>query len=192
MDGLMRVMLSGCSGGGKSTLLFELAERGHAVVAEAALRVLREEQQGEGRALPWVDAMAFGRRALTMSIADHEAAHGLTFFDRGVVDAGVVITARGGSLPVEVSHYRYDHVFLAPPWPEIYEVNEDRRHSFEKAVRDYERIQSAYLNAGYEPIVLPRDNVTARADFVLARVTDSCRPLPTPKRAFPNPARRHS
>ena len=172
MDGLMRVMLSGCSGGGKSTLLSELSERGYAVVAEAALRVLREEQQGEGRALPWVDAMAFGRRALAMSVEDHEAAHGLTFFDRGVVDAGVVITAGGGPLPVEVARYRYDHVFLAPPWPEIYEVNEDRRHSFEKAVRDYERIQSAYLNAGYEPIGLPRDDVAARADFVLTQVTE--------------------
>ncbi|MXP29626.1 AAA family ATPase [Porphyrobacter algicida] len=167
----MRVMLSGCSGGGKSTLLSELAERGRSVVADAALRVLPEEQRSEGRALPWVDAMAFGRRALAMSVVDHEGAHGLTFFDRGVVDAGVVITARGGSLPVEVAHYRYDQVFLAPPWPEIYEVNEDRRHRFGKAVRDYERIQSAYTNAGYEPIELPRDNVAARAELVLTRVT---------------------
>lgn len=167
----MLVMLSGCSGGGKSTLLSELARRGHPVVAEAALRVLREEQQGDGRALPLVDALAFGRRVMAVSVADYEAARGLTFFDRGVVDAGVIIVSRGGQLATEVARYRYDCVFFAAPWPEIYEVNEDRRHDFEKAQSDYDRMKAAYLHAGYAPIELPRDTVTARADFVLSRVT---------------------
>jgi len=128
----MLVMLSGCSGGGKSALLSELARRGCSVVAEAALRVLREEQQGDGHALPSVDALAFGQRVMAVSVADYEAARGLTFFDRGIVDAAVIIVARGGSLPPEVARYRYDSVFFAAPWPDIYEVNEDRRHSFEK------------------------------------------------------------
>ena len=170
----MFVMLSGCSGGGKSTLLTELARRGYAVVAEPAMRVVVEEQKGDGSVLPWVDGIAFGKRALAMSIADHEAAKGLTFFDRGIVDAGVAITARGGLVPTDVLlRYRYDRVFLAPPWPEIYAVNEDRRHSFEKVLRDYERVRSAYLNAGYTPIELPRVGVADRADFVLSGLTGS-------------------
>lgn len=79
--------------------------------------------------------------------------------------------ARGGKLPTHVlAHYRYDLVFLVPPWPEIYEVNEDRRHGFERALRDYERVRTAYLQAGYDPVVLPRRTVIARADFVLAKV----------------------
>ncbi|WP_332818944.1 AAA family ATPase [Sphingopyxis sp.] len=167
----MFVMISGCSGGGKSTLLSELARRGYPVVEEPALRVVADERQGDGRALPWVDAAAFGQRALAMSIADHLASRGLTFFDRGVVDAGVAITAQGGKPPKDaLTHYRYDLVFLAPPWPEIYEVNEDRRHSLEKALRDYERVRIAYLQAGYDPFVLPRETVTARADFILTKV----------------------
>ena len=104
-----------------------------------------------------------------MSIADHDAAQGLTFFDRGVVDAGVAITARGGQLPADaIADNRYDRLFLAPHWPEIYEVNDDRRHCVEKALHDYERVRLAYLRAGYDPVVLPRDTVTARADFILA------------------------
>ncbi len=167
----MFVMISGCSGGGKSTLLSELARREYAVVAEPALRVVAEEREGDGRALPWVDAAAFSQRALAMSIADHQAARGLTFFDRGVVDAGVAITARGGKLPTDaLAHYRYDQVFLVPSWPEIYEVNDDRRHSLEKALRDYKRVRAAYLHAGYDPIILPRDSVEARADFILTNL----------------------
>jgi predicted ATPase len=104
-----------------------------------------------------------------MSIADHEAACGLTFFGRGVVDAAVAIVARRGEPPTDVlALHRYDRLFLAPPWPEIYENDEDRRHSLEKALLDYERVRQAYLDAGYEPVMLPLDTVAARADFLLS------------------------
>ena len=165
------VMISGCSGGGKSTLLSELARRGCTVVAEPGRRIIAEEREGDGSALPWIDAPAFGRRALAMSVADHARAQGLTFFDRGVVDAAVAIRASGGDDPAAaVAAHRYDWLFLAPPWPEIYENDADRRHSLETALRDYERVRQAYRDAGYDPILLPRDTVAARADFVLATV----------------------
>ncbi|WP_207234152.1 AAA family ATPase [Pseudomonas aeruginosa] len=37
------VAISGCSGGGKSTLLAELKLRGHAVVEEPGRRIIQEE-----------------------------------------------------------------------------------------------------------------------------------------------------
>jgi predicted ATPase len=49
------VVISGCSGGGKSTLLAELRGRGYAVVEEPGRRIVREELEGRGAALPWVD-----------------------------------------------------------------------------------------------------------------------------------------
>lgn len=167
----MRVVLSGCSGGGKSILLTELSRLGHSVVMEPATRVVEEATAGDGVALPWVDAQAFGRRLIAMSVADHDLARGLTFFDRGVVDAGVAITARGGNYPAEaIAACRYDRLFLAPPWPEIYEMNAVRRHTYETACRDYERVRRAHLVAGYDPIELPRDTVAARAAFVLSHL----------------------
>ena len=166
-DASSRVMISGCSGGGKSTLLEELGRRGYSTVAEPGRRIIAEERAGDGRAHPWVDPAAFARRAIEMSMADHAAASGLTFFDRGVVDAAVALVATGQARPDAVDTHRYDLLFLAPPWPEIYENDEDRRHSLDTALRDFERVRQAYLDAGYEPVVLPRDTVAARADFVL-------------------------
>ena len=161
-------MISGFSGGGKSTLLSELAERGYVVVAEPGRRILAEERAGDGRALPWVDAAPFARRALAMSISDHASANGLTFFDRGVVDAAVAIVAAGSARPDTIlGSVRYDRLFLAPPWPEIYVNDEDRRHSLEQALRDFSRVERSYKDAGYDPIMLPWDTVTARASFVL-------------------------
>lgn len=163
------VMISGCSGGGKSTLLVELARRGHRAVAEPGRRIIAEERAGAGHALPWVNAAAFARRAIAMSVADHKAARGLTFFDRGVVDAAVALEAACGEPAAAlVARYRYDRLFLAPPWPEIYELDADRRHGLDKALSDHDRVERAYRAAGYDPVILPRDDVATRADFVLA------------------------
>ncbi|MCL2892590.1 AAA family ATPase [Brenneria tiliae] len=42
------VIISGCSGGGKSTLLTELKRRGHAVVEEPGRRIIQEETRSGG------------------------------------------------------------------------------------------------------------------------------------------------
>jgi len=57
------IVISGCSGGGKSTLLSELKRRGHAVVDEPGRRIIAEEMGSGGQALPWVDLAAFAERA---------------------------------------------------------------------------------------------------------------------------------
>ena len=64
------VVISGCSSGGKSTLLAELGRRGYAVVEEPGRRIVKDALAGDGLALPWVDATAFLRRAVAMALAD--------------------------------------------------------------------------------------------------------------------------
>jgi predicted ATPase len=63
------VVISGCSGGGKSTLLTELGRRGYVMVEEPGRRIVRAEMPGDGLALPWVNATAFARRAITLALA---------------------------------------------------------------------------------------------------------------------------
>jgi predicted ATPase len=64
------VVISGCSGDGKSTLLAELSRRGYCVVEEPGRRIVKKELKGDGSALPWVDTTAFVRRANRMALAD--------------------------------------------------------------------------------------------------------------------------
>ena len=59
-----------------------------------------------------------------------------------------------------------------PPWPEIYGTDPERRHGFDAAVAEYDRLTADYPALGYEPIVLPKTGVTERADFVLALLAD--------------------
>lgn len=72
------VIISGCSGGGKSTLLAELERRGYAVIEEPWRRIVKEEQTSSGLALPWVDLSAFAQKAIDMARKDREHAKKLT------------------------------------------------------------------------------------------------------------------
>jgi predicted ATPase len=62
---------------------------------------------------------------------------------------------------------------VAPPWPEIYRTDTERRQSWEEAVRTYEAVTSAYTQAGYELVELPRAPVSERLEFVLRESFDA-------------------
>lgn len=167
------VILSGCSGGGKSSLLEELACRGYCAVEEPGRRIVREELKQGGSALPWVDVAAFLRRAIAISLADREAAsqsHGWVFFDRGLIDAASALQhVTGEPILKELGrkHRYHPQVFLTPPWPEIYGTDAERRHNFDEAVVEYERLLKTYPSLGYEVILLPKIGIRERADFVI-------------------------
>ncbi len=172
------VVISGCSGGGKSTLLGELGRQGYAVVEEPGRRIVREEIEGGGLALPWVDMAAFLHRAVAMALADRISAsklEGWVFFDRGLVDAAAGLQHLIGE-PVLNSlgrrHRYHKLVFLAPPWPEIYLTDSERRHDRDFAVAEYLRLLEAYSSLGYEVSILPKVGVAERAAFVLKKLEE--------------------
>jgi predicted ATPase len=168
------VVVSGCSGGGKSTLIALLAERGHATVPEPGRRIVVEERASGGLALPWVDAAAFARSAVAMALADRAAAaamSGTVFFDRGMIDAAVAlehVTGEAVILPLGRTHRYHRRVFLVPPWPEIYVNDGERLHGLSAAIEEYDRLAAAYALLGYEICVLPKVDAAARADMVVA------------------------
>jgi predicted ATPase len=66
------------------------------------------------------------------------------------------------------SVYRYNRrVFLAPPWPEIYVLDHERRHDLAEAVAEYDRLINVYPSLGYDIFVLPKVSVVERADWIL-------------------------
>ena len=166
------IVISGCSGGGKSTLLKELARRGSATIEEQGRRIVRQETSARGSALPGVDMEAFARRAVAMSIQDRDHAPdaGGVFFDRGLIDAASALQAvcADGLLHKLKNNHRYNRrVFLTPPWPETYVSDGERQHDFAAAVAEYDRLVRDYRALDYETTVLPKVSVIERADLVL-------------------------
>lgn len=166
------VILSGCSGGGKSTLLEELSSRGFLTVPEAGRRIVEEETRIGGEALPWVDFAAFARRAIEMARLDRQIVGSAdwVFFDRSLVDASAALQHATGEPALSVVRHNeryHQQVFLTPPWPEIYVQDDGRRHGLSEAIAEYDRLLDAYGGLGYETIILPRIGIHERADFIL-------------------------
>ncbi|WP_225839687.1 AAA family ATPase [Pseudomonas sp. MM211] len=163
------MVISGCSGGGKSTLLQELKKRGHRVIEEPGRRVIQA-----GGATPWDDLPAFLLQAIALAEDDylaHADRAGWTFCDRSLIDAASALQALTGKpcLGPLCSTYRYhDQVFMVPPWPAIYSNDAERRHDFAAATEEYQRLLRDYPAMGYQVRVLPMDEVPARADFLIA------------------------
>ncbi|HEY4831121.1 MAG TPA: AAA family ATPase, partial [Waddliaceae bacterium] len=84
------VVISGCSGGGKSTLLSELVNRGYSVVLEPGRQIVKEQTAIGGDALPWINLNKFLELALSRYLFQFNSqneSQKLIFFDRGIIDA---------------------------------------------------------------------------------------------------------
>jgi predicted ATPase len=173
------VVISGCSGGGKSSLLAELQARGYATVEEPGRRVIRDALPGDDSALPWNRMESFLRRAFDLALADRAAAehlHGYVFFDRGLIDAAAGlerVTGNSVLAKLDPAQRYHERVFLTPPWPEIYVLDEERRHGLDTAVVEYQHLLTVYPSLGYEVTLLPKVSVKARADFVLQSLAET-------------------
>jgi predicted ATPase len=159
-----RVVISGCSGGGKSTLLEELSTRGYHVFPEAGREIVKEQLENGGAALPWVDTAMFAELLLEQSIGKlHAAPQGPSFYDRSIIEPLRWYRETGTPLPVHLSkaeHLRYAvDVFLAPLWPEIHVQDNEPRHDFSAAVEEVEVLLKLFPKLGYTVHLLPKVGV---------------------------------
>ncbi|MBD9386662.1 AAA family ATPase [Agrobacterium sp. AGB01] len=174
------IILTGCSGGGKSALLSELAKRGFDACEEPGRQLVKEQLYIGGDALPWQNLSAFIDLTISRSINFMiEAAKrpGVTFFDRGIIDQ-ISGAAHAGLEPkpwfeTAARRFRYNEtVFAVPPWREIYQTDSERQHGFDDAVASYEALIQSYSDYGYRVVTIPKTNVEDRADFLLKTISN--------------------
>lgn len=174
------IVISGGPGAGKTTLLLELRRRGYRCSPEVARQIIQEQVASDGRAVPWDDCEEYSKLMLSRSIAswrEHVSTGETTFFDRGIPDTLCYVRLVGLSSQLEQQvveacrMYRYgSRVFLAPPWPEIYETDAERKQNFSEAIRTYDLMVHTYRECGYDVVPLPLVSVEKRADFVLQEI----------------------
>jgi predicted ATPase len=168
------VVISGCSGSGKSSLLSELASRGYDVVPEAGRQIVKEQLYIGGDALPWANSRKFVELLLSRAMYQYNSVRpqsAAVFFDRSIVEP--VSGSRGpdGSLSEHaqraVQQHRYwKEVFLTPPWKEIFVNDPERPYKFADVAADYTRLMVAFQRYGYTCVELPKVSIAQRADFI--------------------------
>ena len=89
------------------------------------------------------------------------------------MDAAVALDHAGGPRYAETLGPARPYaktVFLAPPWPEIYASDAERKHGFAEAKAEYDRLAEAFGQLGHDTLAVPKAPVGDRVACVLTEL----------------------
>ncbi len=100
-----------------------------------------------------------------------EATEEIEFYDRGIID--VIAYMRKEDLIINpewirlAKEYRYfNKVFMAPPWKEIYQNDDERMEDFNTSIEVHKFMVNTYESFGYEIVLIPKANISKRINFI--------------------------
>ena len=168
-------ILTGAPGTGKSVILSELSLH-YKTFTEPAREIIAEQRSHDGEGLWEKDRELFIRLMIERSLSYYEnsSEQQITFFDRGIPDC--VGYADYGNVETKdfittAEKFRYNQkVFVFEPWKDIYQNDEERTMSFEEAKNFHQKIVNAYKNLNYDLVIVPRESVQKRLEFILSYV----------------------
>jgi len=165
-------------GSGKTSLIGALAAEGIRHMPEAGRAIIQDQVDLGGTALPWADREAFATLMLACEMRSYQEAVGAPgpiIFDRGIPD--VIGYLRLCELPVPATALRAaeqrryaSRVFIAPPWPAIFDQDAERKQTLPEAEATFHAVVDAYSGLGYELVMLPLASVADRAKFVSEQI----------------------
>lgn len=166
-------ILTGAMGAGKSTILRELRKLSMTCIDEPARQILAEQRGIEGNGVPDQDPKLFTDLLLSRSIYQFkqmENHKGPVIYDRGIPDnIGYALLFDLDKKPVinAANQYRYNkRIFFLPAWKEIYETDDERKMTFDQALRFGDDIRKIYEDLGYSIIEVPMEIPNKRAKFI--------------------------
>jgi predicted ATPase len=177
-------VLTGGPSSGKSTLIDAIEQSGYARSLEAGRGIIQDQSAIGGRALPWDDRTLFAEMMLCWEMRSYHMAQqqaGPVLFDRGIPDVLGYLRLLGLPAPEHMrkaaDSFRYNRqVFIAPPWPEIFRQDRERKQDFDEAVRTYHALVATYIALGYDLVEIPRAPVKERARFLLENIDPAASP----------------
>lgn len=170
---VIRAVLTGGPGAGKSSLLEAMRIKNVRIFPEAARAIL---QSPNGMAMRADRPLDFAMAMLDADLAAwHVADSKLSVYDRGFPDIAGFLELEGLPVPAILDRICYENrysgpIFRAVPWLEIYATDAERTQDWSQGVASDEAVRSAWKRYGYELIDLPQVSVNQRADFVMRRV----------------------
>lgn len=173
-----KVVITGGPGTGKSTLIDELGSRGYHCMPEISREITEMARKNGIEQLFLKNPMLFSEMLLEGRENQYKKASSietkLVFFDRGIPDVHAYMNYISIDYPeiyIEKSKlYRYDTVFIMPPWEEIYITDKERYENFEQSLAIYNHLRKTYHALNYKLIEVPLGDIALRTDFILDRL----------------------
>ena len=170
-------IITGGPGGGKTSLLENLATHGYNSIPETARQIMKG-RLAKGLA-PRPDPGTFAQQIFDQdwkNFVSNSDLSSLLFFDRSFMDSACMLLDSDSKSydNIRNTHLtnRYNNkVFITPPWKQIYRTDDERDQSFEQSIEVYQRLAKWYKEHDYDVIVLPKDTIENRTKFILNMVS---------------------
>lgn len=181
-----RIAITGGPGTGKTALINLLETSGfycfHEIVRAMTLNAKKEQEVKSFKTNPLAfvnDPELFNDQLLSGRLVHFKKAAELkekiVFFDRGLPDILAYMdyfNQSYGKKYLDICRtYKYDIVFLLPPWKEIYVQDNERMESFEEAIEIHKALSETYESLNYDIKEVPFGTINERFKFVLDHIS---------------------
>ncbi len=170
-----KIVIIGGPASGKTTVINHLIELGETCYEEISRQVIANAQKEGIEQLFVTEPTLFSQKLLEGRIEQFEEAkkcnEKCVFLDRGIPDIVAYMNYVNEESPAHFieacNTYKYDQIFILPPWEEIHTTDEERYESFEQAKEIHLHLHKMYTQLGYDCIEVPFGNIEKRANFIL-------------------------
>jgi predicted ATPase len=164
---MLAIAFTGGPGFGKTTTLSALETRGYKCVPESARAIIQERMRmGLPKRPPLREFAEWILRLDQVQYRRARKTPGPVFFDRGVIDALGSCHELGLSSVAGLQDILNDY-----PFHSFATTDDERDQTFEEAVAVDDAVRRWYGRCGIELIDVPCEDVHARCDFILARLS---------------------
>jgi predicted ATPase len=170
-----RIVITGGPGSGKTTLVKELETQGFACMHEISRQITRQAREQGIDQLFLEDPLLFSQKLLEGRLEQFREAESspedILFYDRGMPDVTAYMDYMGTPYPdhfrESCSRYKYDAVFVLPPWPDIYIQDNERYESYSEAEKIFRHLVEGYSAYNYNVHEVPTGAVEYRIEYIL-------------------------
>ncbi|GMN05467.1 ATP-binding protein [Croceitalea sp. MTPC5] len=177
-----KIVITGAPGTGKTVVVKALEARGfhcfHEIIRSMTAKAKEDGISKELVSNPLVfvdDPKKFNQTLLDARINDviqaEKSSETVHFFDRGIPDVLAYMDyfnqTYSNDFVRACEDYRYDILFIMPPWRDIYISDNERFETFEEAEAIHEHLIGTYTKFGYRPIEIPKTTIEDRVTFIL-------------------------
>ncbi len=175
----MRIVISGAPGTGKTSIINKLENKGYIVFPEISREIILKYKNLGQDQLFLIDPIKFSKILLTKRISQFNMSNSLNskniFFDRGIPDILAYLNYKKISGEKDFKQasmkFKYDYIFIADPWKDIYKNDKQRYESFEESKIISKYIKKTYSENGYDYIKLPFSSVEDRINFIIKNIS---------------------
>jgi predicted ATPase len=173
-----KIVITGGPGTGKSSVIEALKKRDFMCMPEISRQVTLTAREQGIEQLFLTKPLLFSEMLLNGRINQYLEADknksNIVFFDRGIPDVHAYLNYISVDFPETYINnsnlYRYQAVFLMPPWEEIYITDNERYENFEQALAIHNHLERTYQKLDYPIIEVPKGTIEERTNFILASV----------------------